>query len=552
MEEQKNHNQPQPGAQQGGQRISVRPGNFVPPAGADGQKPGEGRQGRNNRRRNRGNNRPQNGQNAQAPQTAQAPQAEQNGQTRQSGGQNRQPGQNGQNRQNDRGNRGGQHRHGGQPRQNGRGSAPGGKTPENPQDAQTGRGQNTQAPQTAQAPAKPDARGQKNRRGGGNARPQRNGNAPQLSETLQRELDEEFSTPMLSSYRGPSKARAAEEEAVEDTHEFEVDIATAAYLTEDVPTGIPAPGEKVAEVIGVRFRQAGKVYFFAPDGQKFNVGDSVIVDTARGPEMGQVVILNRRIAEKEIIQPLRHVIRKATEDDLARDAENHRQEEAALKICAEKIAAHKLDMRLVDAQYAFDNSKLLFYFTSENRVDFRELVRDLAGVFHTRIELRQIGIRDESRLIGGLGMCGRPFCCSTFLSDFGQVSVKMAKEQGLSINASKISGCCGRLMCCLRYEYETYRAEARVTPKKDTVVQTPDGEGVVIESTPLSGLLKVRVEGMPEEDAVRVYHRDDVTPIGKAAKGERTAPEKEPQATSAGVPETDGVKVEEPTDEAEE
>ena len=282
------------------------------------------------------------------------------------------------------------------------------------------------------------------------------------------------------------------------------------------------------------------------------MGASVIADTARGPEMGQVVILNRRIAEKEIIQPLRHVIRKATEDDLARDAENHRQEEAALKICAEKIAAHKLDMRLVDAQYAFDNSKLLFYFTSENRVDFRELVRDLAGVFHTRIELRQIGIRDESRLIGGLGMCGRPFCCSTFLSDFGQVSVKMAKEQGLSINASKISGCCGRLMCCLRYEYETYRAEARVTPKKDTVVQTPDGEGIVIESTPLSGLLKVRVEGMPEEDAVRVYHRDDVTPIGKAAKGERTAPEKEPQATSAGVPETDGVKVEEPTDETEE
>lgn len=528
MEEQKNHNQPQPGAQQGGQRISVRPGNFVPPAGADGQKPGEGRQGRNNRRRNRGNNRPQNAQNGQ---NGQAPQSGQNGQNRQSG----------QNRQNDRGNRGGQ------PRQNGRGSAPGGKNPGNPQDAQTGRGQNAQ---NAQGSARPDARGQKTRRGGANARPQRNGNAPQLSETLQRELDEEFSTPMLSSYRGPSKARAAEEEAVEDTHEFEVDIATAAYLVEDIPSGIPAPGDTVVEVIGVRFRQAGKVYFFAPDGLKCNVGDSVIVDTARGAELGQVVMLNRRIAEKEIIQPLRHVIRKATEDDLARDAENHRQEEAALKICAEKIAAHKLDMRLVDAQYAFDNSKLLFYFTSENRVDFRELVRDLAGVFHTRIELRQIGIRDESRLIGGLGMCGRPFCCSTFLSDFGQVSVKMAKEQGLSINASKISGCCGRLMCCLRYEYETYRAEARVTPKKDTVVQTPDGEGVVIESTPLSGLLKVRVEGMPEEDAVRVYHRDDVTPIGKAAKGDRqnagkTAP------VPAEEPESGEPEVTEPTDGAE-
>ena len=572
MEEQKNHNQPQSGAQQGGQRISVRPGNFVPPAGADGQKPGEGRQGRNNRRRNRGNNRPQNaqnaqnGQNTQNAQNGQAPQNPQPGQN-----QNAQPRQNpqsgGQNRQNDRGSRAGQNRQNdraGQNRRNDRGSAPGGRTPGNPQGAQNGRGQNAQNPQAAQngrgqnaqnpqgapTPARPDARGQKNRRGG-SARPQRNSGAPQLSETLQRELDEEFSTPMLSSYRGPAKARAAEEEAVEDTHEFEVDIATAAYLVEDIPTGIPAPGDKVVEVIGVRFRQAGKVYFFAPDGQKYNVGDSVIVDTARGPEVGQVVMLNRRIAEKEIIQPLRHVIRKATQDDLARDAENHRQEEAALKICAEKIAAHKLDMRLVDAQYAFDNSKLLFYFTSENRVDFRELVRDLAGVFHTRIELRQIGIRDESRLIGGLGMCGRPFCCSTFLSDFGQVSVKMAKEQGLSINASKISGCCGRLMCCLRYEYETYRAEARLTPKKDTAVQTPDGAGVVVESTPLSGLLKVRVEGLPEEDAVRVYHRDDVTPIGKAAKGERPAPEKEMQESPAEEPESGEAEVAEATDGAE-
>lgn len=539
MEEQKNHNQPQPGAQQGGQRISVRPGNFVPPAGADGQKPGEGRQGRNNRRRNRGNNRSQNTQNGQ---NEQAPQNSQNGQN-----QNAQPRRNqqsgGQNRQNDRGNRGGQNRQGR------RSNAPGGRNSGDAPAAQNGRGQ-AQDPQSAQASASPDARGQKNRRGG-NARPQKNGNAPQLSETLQRELDEEFSTPMLSSYRGSAKARAAEEEVVEDTHEFEVDIATAAYLVEDIPTGIPAPGDKVVEVIGVRFRQAGKVYFFAPDGQKYNVGDFVIVDTARGPEVGQVVMLNRRIAEKEIIQPLRHVIRKATQDDLARDAENHRQEEAALKICAGKIAAHKLDMRLVDAQYAFDNSKLLFYFTSENRVDFRELVRDLAGAFHTRIELRQIGIRDESRLIGGLGMCGRPFCCSTFLSDFGQVSVKMAKEQGLSINASKISGCCGRLMCCLRYEYETYRAEARITPKKDTAVQTPDGAGVVVESTPLSGLLKVRVEGLPEEDAVRVYHRDDVTPIGKAAKGERPAPEKELQESPAEVPETDEPVATEPTDGAE-
>ena len=177
-------------------------------------------------------------------------------------------------------------------------------------------------------------------------------------------------------------------------------------------------------------------------------------------------------------------------------------------------------MKLVDAQYTFDNSKLLFYFTSEGRVDFRELVRDLASVFHTRIELRQIGIRDEARLIGGLGMCGRPFCCSTYLSDFGQVSIKMAKEQGLSINTSKISGCCGRLMCCLRYEHETYAAETRLTPKKDTLVSTPDGNGVVVEATPLAGTVKVRLESAPEEQP-KVYHRDSVTVLQK----ERHAPQ---------------------------
>lgn len=550
MEEQNNNHQGN-----GAQRISVRPGNFVPPPGGGANAAGDPHRGQGkNRRRNRGDHRPSGAGSGQNPQNRQNPQNMQNSQNGQGagngqnpqngqGGQNRRNGArpNGQNRQNpqnrrDDRNRGAETAQNGQNGQNGQNRRDGdGQNGQNGQNRRDGggknRGQNRrdergrqnanaqgeradraavggQNPQNAaKAP-----QGQKPRKG--NDRQAKAGNAPHLSEILQRELDEEFSTPMLSSYRSPAKARV-KEETVEDTHEFEVDIATAAYLVEDIPTGIPAPGEKAVEVIGVRFRRAGKVYFFAPDGLRFAIGDSTIVDTARGAELGQVVMLNRRIAEKEIVQPLRHVLRKATAEDLARDEENHRQEEAALKICAEKIAAHKLDMRLVDAQYAFDNSKLLFYFTSENRVDFRELVRDLAGVFHTRIELRQIGIRDESRLIGGLGMCGRPFCCSTFLSDFGQVSVKMAKEQGLSINATKISGCCGRLMCCLRYEYETYRAEAKITPKKDTVVQTPDGTGVVVESTPLSGLLKVRVEGLPEEDAVHVYHRDDVTPVGK-------------------------------------
>ncbi|MBE6690791.1 MAG: stage 0 sporulation protein [Ruminococcaceae bacterium] len=301
------------------------------------------------------------------------------------------------------------------------------------------------------------------------------------------------------------------------------------------------PDGKAVEVVGVRFRHAGKIYFFAPGNDTYRIGAEVLVDTARGAEIGEIVMLKRRIAEKDVIQPLRSVLRLATAEDKAHEQENRAKEKEALKICAEKIAHHKLDMRLVDAQYAFDNSKLLFYFTSEGRVDFRELVRDLAGVFHTRIELRQIGIRDESRLIGGLGMCGRPFCCSTFLSDFGQVSIKMAKEQGLSINTSKISGCCGRLMCCLRYEHETYAAETKLTPKKDTPVLTPDGEGVVVEATPLAGTVKVRLNATPEE-APKVYHRDTVTVLhpGKPCEGCKKAAngcEKAAEAVAAPTPE---------------
>lgn len=334
-----------------------------------------------------------------------------------------------------------------------------------------------------------------------------------ISESLQRELDTQFPTSLgLSSLSPVAKAerRMSEEESAALEKEFEVDIATAAYLIEDVPYGFPVPDGKAVEVIGVRFRQAGKIYFFAPGNERFKIGEPAIVDTARGPEFGEVVLLNRKMAEKDIIQPLRSVLRRATAEDVAHEAENREKETAALKICAEKIAAHKLDMHLVDAQYAFDNSKLLFYFTSEGRVDFRELVRDLASVFRTRIELRQIGIRDESRLIGGLGMCGRPFCCTTFLSDFGQVSVKMAKEQGLSINTSKISGCCGRLMCCLRYEHESYAAEAALTPKKDTRVITPDGIGTVTDASPLTGMVKVLLDGT-ENNTPSLYHRDKLT-----------------------------------------
>ena len=336
--------------------------------------------------------------------------------------------------------------------------------------------------------------------------------APEISESLQKELDAQFSCAPTLSFLSPvamAEKKLAENEAV-STKEFEVDIATAAYLVEDVPCGFPVPDGKAVEVIGVRFRGAGKVYFFAPGNERFRIGEAAIVDTARGAEYGEVVMLNRRMAEKDIVQPLRSVLRRATEEDTAHNAQNRAKEAQALKICAEKIAAHKLDMNLVDAQYTFDNSKLLFYFTAEGRVDFRDLVRDLAGMFRTRIELRQIGIRDESRLIGGLGMCGRPFCCTTFLSDFGQVSVKMAKEQGLSINTSKISGCCGRLMCCLRYEQESYAAELALTPKKDTRVTTPEGPGTVVEAAPLSGMVKVRLDSAPDV-APTAYHRDTLT-----------------------------------------
>ena len=267
--------------------------------------------------------------------------------------------------------------------------------------------------------------------------------------------------------------------------------------------------EEQVEVIGIRFKKVGKVYYFEPNGIKANKGDFAIVETARGPEFGEVFLANKFVGVSETVPPLRPVLRIATKDDILHNEENIKKEKEAFDICLKQIANHELDMKLVDAQYTFDNSKLLFYFTSAGRVDFRELVKDLAAVFRTRIELRQIGIRDEAKLIGGLGACGRPLCCATFLSDFVQVSLKMAKEQGLFLNSSKISGTCGRLMCCLRYEQDTYEYEIARTPAVDSTVKTPDGVGVVIETHPLSGNLKVRI-GEKDESTVKLYHRDDV------------------------------------------
>lgn len=270
-----------------------------------------------------------------------------------------------------------------------------------------------------------------------------------------------------------------------------------------------AEAAKSVEIVGINFRDAGKIYYFSPGNIKFNEGDRVIVDTARGTEMGTVKIPNKTVSESDIVSPLKAVTRLATKDDIARDAKNHDMEFEAALICKKKIAAHGLGMRLVGVEYTFDNSKLIFYFTCESRVDFRELVKDLASTFRTRIELRQIGIRDAAKLMGGLGVCGRKYCCAGFLSDFVQVTIKMAKEQNFSLNSAKVSGACGRLMCCIRYEHEVYEEALKVTPPVGTVVMTSDGEGTVIETKPLAKELKVKITDK-EKDSIKNYKVTDV------------------------------------------
>lgn len=247
-------------------------------------------------------------------------------------------------------------------------------------------------------------------------------------------------------------------------------------------------------VVGVRFKKAGKVYFFDPDNLIIPIGTNVIVETARGIEFGEVVIANKEVQEEEIVQPLKKVIRVATTDDLKEYENNQKKEEKAFQICLEKIAAHNLDMKLIDVEYTFDNSKILFYFTADGRIDFRDLVKDLAAIFKTRIELRQIGVRDEAKMIGGIGVCGRELCCCNFLADFQPVSIKMAKEQNLSLNSVKISGVCGRLMCCLKYEQDTYEELLKYMPGVESIVDTPSGKGVVIATSILKGRVKVKVE----------------------------------------------------------
>ncbi len=278
----------------------------------------------------------------------------------------------------------------------------------------------------------------------------------------------------------------------------------------------------MAEVIGVRFKNVGKIYYFDPDNLQIAKGTQVIVETARGIECGTVAMSNREVDDEKIVKPLKPVIRIADQQDLAQAEENKKKERHAFEVCLKKINDHKLEMKLVDVEYTFDNNKILFYFTADGRVDFRDLVKDLASVFRTRIELRQIGVRDEAKILGGLGICGNPFCCSTFLGEFQPVSIKMAKEQGLSLNPAKISGTCGRLMCCLKYEQEAYESLLRSTPRVGIVVNTKEGRGVVTEVSLLTGMLKIRLDKQPE-GALAVMHKDEVKPLREhSPRGERS------------------------------
>jgi len=270
-------------------------------------------------------------------------------------------------------------------------------------------------------------------------------------------------------------------------------------------------------VVGVRFRTAGKIYYFDPGELDIKTGDMVIVETARGIECGKVVIAKREVSEEEVVLPLKNVIRVATDEDLQHVEENKAKEVEAFKICLEKIKKHGLEMKLIDVEYTFDNNKILFYFTADGRVDFRELVKDLASVFRTRIELRQIGVRDEAKMMGALGPCGRTLCCCTHLCEFHPVSIKMAKEQSLSLNPSKISGTCGRLMCCLKYEQENYEYLLKKMPKVDAVVKTPYGPGTVVYVNLLKEKIKVKLDDEQGADIME-YHIDEVEIVKDAEK----------------------------------
>ena len=276
----------------------------------------------------------------------------------------------------------------------------------------------------------------------------------------------------------------------------------------------------MTEVISIKFKTDGAAYYFDPDGKKYTVGALAVVETAQGIECGTVSEANHSVEDENIVQPLKKALRPANDKDIKKMEENKEKAKDAFKICEEKVLYHKLDMKLIEAQYSFDGSKIIFFFTSDGRVDFRELVKDLASVLHTRIELRQIGVRDEARMLGGIGICGQPFCCTRFLNGFQPVSIKMAKEQGLSLNPTKISGSCGRLMCCLKYEQDAYEYLLKKTPSIGSTVKTEAGVGVVTDVNVITGNLTVKInesEGLPLKT-----HRDKVTILSRG-KGKKPA-----------------------------
>ena len=261
----------------------------------------------------------------------------------------------------------------------------------------------------------------------------------------------------------------------------------------------------MTEVVSIKFKSSRKTYYFAPNGLHITAGEKVIVETAKGLEIAECAHGNRFVDDLAVVQPLRPVVRVATVQDLRVAEQNALREKDALVICQKKIEEHGLDMKLVDVECSFDGNKTLFFFTSDGRVDFRELVKDLAGIFHNRIELRQIGVRDEAKMLGGLGICGRPFCCNGFMGDFQPVSIKMAKEQGLSLSPVKISGTCGRLMCCLKYEQEAYTDLLKHTPKVGAIVNTPEGRGLVVENNLIARTLKVKLDNAPADVAPKTF-----------------------------------------------
>ena len=285
------------------------------------------------------------------------------------------------------------------------------------------------------------------------------------------------------------------------------------------------------KVVGVKFKKAGKIYYFSPGDYEINTGDNVIVETARGLEFGTVTMGCKEVSESEIVSPLKKIIRIANENDRKKHEDNLSKKEEALRKCQEKIDKHELEMKLIDVEYTFDNSKVIFYFTADGRVDFRELVKDLASVFHTRIELRQIGVRDEAKMIGGIGHCGKPLCCHQWMSEFEPVSIKMAKTQNMSLNPTKISGICGRLMCCLKYENDIYNELKRGMPENGETIKTPDGLAVVYDTNILASTVRVRMIQEKSEDSeeegdelssdIYTFKKEDIRRIRKKNKRQK-------------------------------